>query len=195
MQSSGPLTAPMIPAGIVARQVRCSKPCIVYTRNGMAEMQSATNESKIRTSVAHLKYSGVKLPYIIKRLKWDETTHRLSNPAAPASARPPTQLAQLCNGAATSRTGRMKSKGRSAAAKKPIRSHARPSRATMSKSGTHHNNPHNCRSAEQIMVSRQDLVFGDPKLGEPDKAPAIIASPACLANNSAPSINAGHEAQ
>ena len=65
----------------------------------------------------------------------------------------------------------------------------------MSKSCTHRNNPHNCRSAEQIMVSRQDLVFGNPNLGEPDKAHAIIAPPAWLANNSAPCIKAGHEAQ
>lgn len=190
----GSLTSPMCAAGIVARQHHISEPCVVYTRNGMAEFQTQTNEERIQHEIQLLRTCNMKLPYTIDRLKWDETTHLLASVADTGKAAPmPSGAAAICDAPPGPRR---RVRGKSHRVKlRQAKSYARPSRQTVRKNGKHGSGPYRHRVSEQIMVSRRDYIFGNPNMSQPDRAIAVAQPPALLHDNGAACIKKAHEQQ
>lgn len=195
-----PLTAPMGASAVIARQHGVTPPVVTYTRNGMAELQTVTNERKLVADITRLKSTGKKLPYLVHKLKWDETGLPLNSASATSSARavpgPDPSLLMIADAqpkrAPKLRRARAEKFGNSSAYKRRHRtSHARPSRQGRTKSGKFSDAPRRHRFTEQIMVQKREYLFGNPNLAEDDRVIPVVSTPVTLQSTSAPCLDKG----
>ena len=73
---------PLLPVRVASRQFRISRPCVVYTRNGLSAKQEKKYKAKIRNFVDACTLLGYKLPFTIDKHKWDETSQEVAVPTS-----------------------------------------------------------------------------------------------------------------